>query len=265
MDNGAMKLEWLEAGVALATMIRPDERNSLVLELLDSLEEALALCRKTRARVLILTGSGSSFCAGAHLKYFTDPQSPIGTSAYEIRDNYLSRVSSLFDTIEEMPFITVAAINGYALGGGFELALACDFRLMSSSAKAGLPEVVLGATPNSGGVQKLHRFVGRAKALEWILLGRHLSAADLDRWGMLFAVCEPGALIEDAMQLARSLKELSPQGLAQAKASIYIAEDCDIRTARRAGIEALTSLIGREDWTEGMRAFVEKRKPHFQR
>ena len=263
MDNGALTLEWPEPGVAWATLTRPQQMNSVTLEVLDALEWALEECRRRKVRSLVITGTGKAFCGGAHIKYFTDPASPIGTSAYEIRDNYLRRVSSLFEKFEETPYPIIAAINGYALGAGMEMALACDFRLMSRTAKAGLPETILGATPNSGGVQKLHRFVGRGKAMEWILLAQHLGAEELDRWGMLYKVCEPEDLAGEVMTLARRIGELSPQGIAQAKVSIRMSEDCDVRTARLAGIEALASLIGREDWTEGMTAFVEKRKPRF--
>lgn len=264
MENNAIKLEWPEKGIALATLTRPESMNTLVLDLIDGLQETIEICRARKARALVITGTGRGFCGGAHIKYFTEPDSPIGKSAFDIRDRYLRRVSSLFDYLEETPFATIAAMNGYALGGGFELALACDFRLMSRTAKAGLPEVVLGATPNSGGVQKLQRFVGRGKALEWILLGQHIAAEELERYGLIYRVTEPEDLLDASLALARRLKALSPQGIGQAKASIYMCGDMDLRSARRAGIEALTALIGREDWTEGMNAFVEKRKPNFE-
>lgn len=264
MDNAAIKLEWLDRSIALAMLTRPDQMNSIVLDVIDGLRQIMEICRQRRARSLIVTGSGRAFCGGAHIKYFTEPDSPIGVTAFEIRDNYLRRVSSLFDEIEEAPFVTIAAINGYALGGGFELALACDFRLISRTAEVGLPEVVLGATPNSGGVQKLQRFVGRGKALEWILLGEHVGPDELERRGLVYRVTEPDRLLDASLDLARRLGTLSRQGIGQAKTSIYMSGDTDLRTARRAGIEALTALIGREDWTEGMNAFVEKRQPKFE-
>jgi enoyl-CoA hydratase/carnithine racemase len=240
MQGDAVTLEWSERGVAVATMTRVDAMNTLSLELIEELSRIVALTRQQRARALIITGSGRAFCCGAHLKYFEDPASPIGATPEDIRDKYLWRIATLFDSFEELPFPTIAAINGYALGGGFEMALACDFRIMSKSAGVGLPEVVLGATPGAGGVQKLHRFVGRGKALEWILLGRHLTAAEIEPYGLLYAVVEPDAVLATALELARALKALSPNAIAQAKTSIYIADDADSRSARRAGIEALT-------------------------
>ena len=163
MQGEAISLDWPEHGVAVATMTRAEAMNTLSLELIEELGQVVALTRQQRARVLIITGAGRAFCCGAHLKYFNEPNSPIGTSQEDIRDKYLWRIATLFDSFEELPFPTIAAINGFALGGGFEMALSCDFRIMSRSARVGLPEVVLGATPGAGGVQKLHRFVGRAK------------------------------------------------------------------------------------------------------
>jgi len=263
MRGEAVMLEWPEHGVALATMTRANAMNTLSLELIDELGEVVASTRQVRARALIITGAGRAFCGGAHLKYFEDPASPIGTTPEDIRDKYLWRIASLFDGLEELPFPTIAAINGYALGGGFEMALSCDFRIMSKSARVGLPEVVLGATPGAGGVQKLHRFVGRGKSLEWILLGKHLTAAEIEPYGLLYAAVEPDAVLQTALGLAQALKALSPNAIAQAKTSIYIADDADSRSARRAGLEALTALVGGRDWKEGMAAFAEKRKPRF--
>jgi enoyl-CoA hydratase/carnithine racemase len=263
MQGQAVRLEWSERGVAVATMIRAEAMNTLSLELIEELGEVAALTRRERARALVITGSGRAFCCGAHLKYFNEPDPPIGTSPEDIRDKYLWRIATLFDSFEELPFPTIAAINGFALGGGFEMALSCDFRIMSRSARVGLPEVVLGATPGAGGVQKLHRFVGRAKSLEWILLGKHLTATELEPYGLLYAAVEPDAVLETALELARALKRMSPNALAQAKTSIYVADDVDSRSARRAGVEALTNLIGSRDWKEGMSAFAEKRKPRF--
>lgn len=263
MQGQALSLEWVERGVAVATMTRPEAMNTLSLELIAELEQVIEIGRQERARALILTGSGRAFCCGAHLKYFSEPNPPIGTTPEDIRDRYLWRIASLFDSFEELPFPTIAAINGYALGGGFEMALSSDFRIMSTTARVGLPEVRIGATPGAGGVQKLHRFVGRAKSLEWILLGRHLTADEILPHGLLYAAVEPEALMNASLDLARALKGLSPNAIAQAKTSIYISEDSNSRTARRAGLEALTTLIHGRDWGEGMAAFFEKREPRF--
>jgi len=262
MDGKALTLSWPDKGVALATMTRAGEMNTLSMELLEELEEALDVCRGERATAMIITGSGRAFCCGAHLKYFAgDGVKPF--SPFEIRDNYLNRIALLFDRIEAVPFPVIAAINGFALGGGCEMALACDFRIMSRDARIGLPEVKLGAIPGAGGVQKLLRFVGRGKALEWILLASHLTSDDADRYGLLYAAVDADRVLPAAMELAGRFKKLSPMAIGQSKASIHVSGDVDLRSARRFGLEALTSLIGTRDWEEGMRAFIEKRPPDF--
>jgi enoyl-CoA hydratase/carnithine racemase len=176
---------------------------------------------------------------------------------------YLAPIAELFDGFEEQPYPIIAVINGFALGGGCEMALSADFRLMSRGGSLGLPEVKLGATPGAGGVQKLIRHVGRAKALEWILLGSKISAEEAERRGLVVEITEPDQLLPRALELASSIAELSPAAIAQAKMSIYLAEDADLRTARRFGLEALTTLIGTAENKEGLAAFIEKRRPRF--
>ena len=137
----AVRLGWPERDVALAVLIREREMNSLSLELISELGRALDDAVAAGARAFIVTGAGRAFCAGAHLHYFASVDPRIGAGAFALRDRYLSRVADLFDRIEAAPLAVIAAINGYALGGGCEMSLACDFRLMAESAKIGLPEV----------------------------------------------------------------------------------------------------------------------------
>lgn len=258
----AVALRW-HGRVAVATFTRADELNSLSLEMVDGLRLALATAKAGRAVALVLTGEGRAFCVGAQLKLFLDERAPIGRAGPEWRDNYIAPVAELFDSFEEMPFPIIAAVNGYALGGGAEMAISSDFRIMARTAKLGFPETRLGATPGAGGVQKLVRHLGRTKALEWSLLGEHLSAEELDRAGLLYAVVEPDELIRSALQLAQKFCKLSPAAVAQAKRSVYVSEDADLRTARRYGVEALTGLMGSREWLEGVNAFLEKREPDF--
>jgi len=237
--------------------------NTLTLELIAELGGILDRCLSLKTRALILTGSGRAFCCGAHLDYFTDPASPVGKSQMEIRDNYLARIAALYDRFETMPFPIIAAINGFALGGGCEMAISADFRLMAKTAKIGVPEVKLGAIPGAGGVQKLGRHIGRSRAIEWVLLGKHYTAEEAERAGLLFAVTEPDDLLPAALALAEKLKTLSPMAIAQGKASVYVSEDVDLATARRFGLETLGMLVNSADWVEGMNAFMEKRDPRF--
>lgn len=249
-------------GVMRIRMNRPEKMNTLSLEFLDEFGRAIDAAIAARARVVIVTGSGRAFCAGAHLKYFAGPDR-IFTERFNTRDGYFERIARLFDKVEAIGIPVIAAVNGFAMGGGFELALACDFRILVTTAKVGLPEAKLGATPGAGGVQKLSRHIGRGKALEWIMLARHVGAEEAAAAGLATKVVAPDGLEDAALDLARDLMKVSPQALAQCKMSIHVSGDVDLRSARRFGVEALSALVGSADWLEGMSAFVEKRQPAF--
>jgi enoyl-CoA hydratase/carnithine racemase len=178
-------------------------------------------------------------------------------------DKYLQPIATLFDRIETLPIPVIAAINGFALGGGCEMSLACDFRLMADHTKIGVPEVRIGALAGAGGVQKLHRLVGRGKALEWILLGSHVTAADALLHGLLTSVHAATDLLPAAMALAAKFRLLGPRAVAQSKLAVRLCGDVDLTAARNIGLENLAMLIGSPEWKEGMAAFMEKREPRF--
>ena len=259
----ALTLTWPEPDVALATMIREREMNTLSLELVEELDAALTASVDGGARALVITGQGRAFCAGAHLHYFTVGDPRIGEGSFALRDRYISRIATLFDRIEALPIPVIAAINGFALGGGCEMSLACDFRLMADNTKIGVPEVKIGALPGAGGVQKLHRLVGRGKALEWILLGSHISPQEALAHGLLTSVHAADALMPAALELARRFRLLGPRAVAQSKMAVRMCSDTDLNTARDIGLETLALLIGGKEWQEGMTAFMEKRPPRF--
>lgn len=262
VSNAAARLSEPDRGIWLFEMTRPGEMNTLTLELLDALEASLKHCRSKAARVLVITGAGRAFCCGAHLRYFAGDEA-ILREPFAARERYLSRIASLFDELEECAFPTIAAVNGFALGGGCELALSCDLRILGEGVKIGLPETKLGAIAGAGGVQKLIRHVGRSRAQEWILLARHVDAQEADRAGLAVSVVPVADVLPAAMALARQLRALAPRAIAQSKSTIYASEDADLRTARRYGVEALCMLVGGVEWQEGMSAFVEKRAPEF--
>ncbi len=238
-------------GVLRLRLTRPEEMNTLRLELLDALDAAIDTALDEGARVLIVTGAGRAFCGGAHLKYFAGPQARF-TERFDTRDRYFDRIARLFDRLECIGIPVIAAVNGFAMGGGFELALACDFRILASTARVGLPEARLGATPGAGGVQKLARFIGRGKAAEWIMLGRHVDAAEADAAGPgVPRACRPTRWTRQSLALAAALMALSPQALAQCKLSLHVSGDVDLRSARRFGVEALSALVGGADWLRG--------------
>src|SRR5882672_11251601 len=259
----AVSLAWPQLDIALATMVREREMNTLSLELLDELGAALEASVSGGARALIVTGQGRAFCAGAHLRYFTRPDPRIGEGGFALRDNYLRRIAALFDRIETLPIPVIAAINGFALGGGCEMSLACDFRLMADHAKIGVPEVRIGALAGAGGVQKLHRLVGRGKALEWILLGSHVTATEALGHGLVTSIHSAGDLMAAAMELASRFRLLGPRAVAQSKMAVRMCGDADLSMARNIGLEALAMLIGAPEWEVGMKAFMEKRDPCF--
>lgn len=262
MRTETLSLEWTEGNAALITLLRGAEMNTLTHELLHDLEAALDSLSQRVPRALIITGTGRAFCCGAHLDYF-QVEHMTQDARFRLRDKYLSKIAQLFDRLEDLPFSVIAAINGYALGGGCELALSCDFRIMSQSAQIGLPEVKIGALAGAGGVQKLSRHIGRSKAMEWVLLGTHFSAAQAENCGLLFSITEPGQEVTAALNLAARLRELSPRAVAQSKRAVLACEDMDALSARRFGLEALSMLIDSSDWREGIEAFHEKRAPRF--
>ncbi|MFG1302094.1 enoyl-CoA hydratase-related protein [Xanthobacter sp. V3C-3] len=262
LSLSALELSWPRRGVALVRLTREREMNTLSLPLIAELGQAIDAALDGRARVLVITGTGRAFCCGAHLKYFAGPDA-IFRERFETRDRYFEPIARLFDRIEAIGIPVIAAVNGFAMGGGFELALACDFRILADTARVGLPEARLGATPGAGGVQKLARHIGRGKALEWILLARHVEAAEAAALGLAYRVVPAGQVEAESLALAATLMDLSPLALAQCKASVHLAGDVDLRSARRYGVEALSALVDSADWREGMAAFVEKRAPAF--
>jgi enoyl-CoA hydratase/carnithine racemase len=259
----AVTLSRPEPDIALATMTREREMNTLSLELLEELDAALTASVAGGARALIITGQGRAFCAGAHLRYFTDEDPRIGTGSFALRDRYLQPIATLFDRIETLPIPVIAAINGFALGGGCEMSLACDFRLMADNTKIGVPEVRIGALAGAGGVQKLHRLVGRGKAMEWVLLGSHVAAREALAHGLLTSMHPAEELMPAAMELARRFRLLGARAVAQSKMAVRMCGDADLASARNIGLEALAMLIGGAEWQEGMTAFMEKRPPRF--
>ena len=259
----ALTLTWPHRDIALVTMTREREMNTLSLELLKELDEALTASVDGGARALVITGQGRAFCAGAHLRYFTEGDARIGAGSFALRDHYLQPIATVFDRIEMLPIPVIAAINGFALGGGCEMSVACDFRLMADHAKIGVPEVRIGALAGAGGVQKLHRLVGRGKALEWILLGSHIPAAEALAHGLVTAIHPAADLLPAALELAARFRLLGPRAVAQSKMAVRMCGDADLATARNIGLEALAMLIDGPEWQEGMNAFMEKREPRF--
>jgi enoyl-CoA hydratase len=247
-----------EGGVAVLTVNRPDALNAFDVDTLTELRDHLRrLAEDPEARVVVLTGAGDrAFAAGADIKYMSgldvDQAKEWGRLGHEV--GYL---------LETMPKPTIAAINGFALGGGCELALACDFRYASSNAKLGQPEVNLGIIPGWGGTQRLARAVGLGLAKELILTGRVIEAEEALGIELVNAVYEPGELMPKTLEVARGLAAKAPLALAAAKEAVNraLAGDHGDNLDREA--DYFGELFSSEDAKEGMTAFVEKREARF--
>lgn len=262
-EQTAAQLSWPADGVAQITLTRGDTHNTLSHELLQALDQLLDETASGKARVLIVTGSGKTFCGGAHINLFTDPASPLYRNARAIRDDYVAPIIKVFRRLRETPFVTVAAINGFALGGGCELALSCDFRLMAEHTRIGLTETRLGALAGAGGVQSLAHVIGRAKALEMALLGDQLTASEAKALGLVTAVCAADDLNSAALAFARRLLLCSPISVAETKRALYRCETATAGEADQIALDAVLAASAGDEWWEGMAAFAGRRRPSF--
>ena len=245
-----------EGAVGIITLNRPPV-NSFNYAAIDNLGKAMAELENDKSvRSILITGGGDkAFSAGFDISSFADPM-----------NIWLPRLGhTVFSRIERGSKPVVAAINGFALGGGFELAMACHFRIMvdAEKAKLGLPEINLGIIPGWGGTQRLPRLVGRTRALEIALMGRRINATEAFEWGLLNKVSKPGETLKDAMEYAVALSKRAPLALKAILNAVVLGLD----TNMAAGIEL--ELYGSQitgtskDATEGVTAFMEKREAKF--
>jgi enoyl-CoA hydratase len=256
MSYEFLKVE-MRGAVALLTINRPDKLNALNIRTREEIVTAFReLAEDPAVRVIVVTGAGEkAFIAGADIGEFT------GKSALEQRD--IMQRSRAFDAAEECPKPVIAMVNGYALGGGCELAMSCDIRIASTKAKFGQPEIKLGLIPGGGGTQRLTRLVGEGKAMELILTGDAIDAEEAQRLGLVNQVVAPEELEARTMSLAARIAEMSPVALSLAKKSIKSAARLGLADGLQAEGELFALCFASEDQEEGVRAFMEKRKPVF--
>lgn len=247
-----------EPGIALLTFNRPEKMNALSTALLNRLEALFGeIAADDSVRVVILTGAGDkAFIAGADISEYNDQ-----TFDQFIEYQFYGR--RLFSRLDEFPKPTIGAINGYALGGGFEIALCCDILIASTNARFGLPEGLLGLSPGGGGTQRLTRALGRYVAADVLLSARRLSAERAYALGLVAEVAEPTVLMEAAIDKARYVLKVAPLSAREMKRLMRDGLDASLATGWSMEQEVLFRLYHSQDAAEGIRAFVEKRQPDF--
>jgi enoyl-CoA hydratase/carnithine racemase len=243
-------------GVTLIRLNRPDALNALNSKLLDELCQALDAAEADAAvRCLVLTGSDRAFAAGADIKEMSDK-----TYAQMFAADYFTKAVR---RIEQFRKPIIAAVAGYALGGGCELAMLCDFIIAAETAKFGQPEINLGVMPGIGGTQRLTRFVGKSKAMDMILTARMMDAAEAERAGLVSRVVAPDKLIGEAMAAAAKIAAQSPLAVMMSKQLVEAAYETTLATGVAMERRLFHSLFAFDDQKEGMAAFVEKRPAKF--
>ncbi|MEQ8176241.1 MAG: enoyl-CoA hydratase/isomerase family protein [Syntrophomonadaceae bacterium] len=243
--------------VAVLKLNRPKANNALNSEMLDELIEVMSqIAVDGEIRVLILGSSGRSFSAGGDVESF----SRFGSSeAHE----FAERVVHLERLVVDLPQPTIAAVSGFALGGGMEMVLMCDLRIAADNARFGQPEINLGIIPGAGATQRLVQNISPCQAKEMIFLGETIRAAAAFEMGIVNAVVPLDKLMETALKWAKKLAAKPPLALQIAKKAINAAWSCDIETGMKMECEAWSLLYDTEDQKEGMMALLEKRKPVF--
>jgi len=242
--------------VCLIRLDRPDAMNALNLDLLQELGTALGEAQKNdKVRACVITGSEKAFAGGADIKMMAD-KSFVDVFASDLFTDEEAAISRVRKPI-------IAAVAGYALGGGCELAMMCDFIIAADNAKFGQPEVTLGVMPGMGGSARLTKLVGRSKAMDMALTGRMMGAEEAERSGLVSRVVPAKKLVEEAVGAARKIAEKGALSVMAIKESVNRADEMPLREALLFERRLFHALFATEDQKEGMKAFLEKREPQF--
>ena len=241
--------------VALIQLNRPKELNALNLQLMQEMRDSLQRIDKNeQVKVIIITGNEQAFAAGADIKQMADK------SAIDMLqiDQF-----STWDQIRKTKKPIIAAVSGFALGGGCELAMTCDMIIASESAKFGQPEIKIGVMPGAGGTQRLTKAIGKAKAMELVLTGRFISADEAHRYGLINKVVPVEFYLKEAVQLASEIAQMSPIAIQLAKEAVNRSFETHLDEGLQFERKNFYLAFATEDQKEGMQAFVEKRKPEY--
>jgi enoyl-CoA hydratase len=241
--------------IALVQLNRPKELNALNRELMQELRDALIeLDKNENVRAIIITGNEQAFAAGADIKQMAD-KSAI--------DMLVIDQFSTWDQIRKTKKPIIAAVSGFALGGGCELAMTCDMIIASETAKFGQPEIKIGVMPGAGGTQRLTKAIGKAKAMELVLTGRFISAEDALRYGLINKVVPVEMYLSEALQLAKEIAGMSPIATQLAKESVNRSFETHLDEGLMFERKNFYLTFASEDQKEGMKAFIEKRNPEY--
>ncbi len=248
-----------QGGLLLVTISRPQALNALNTRFFNEMDHLVAAIKEDDGmRVMVITGEGKAFVAGADIAEMVDKDSLAGSAFSRLGQN-------TFRSLEKLPFPVIAAINGFALGGGLELAMACDFRIASAKAKFGQPEVSLGLIPGYAGTQRLSRLTTLGDALFLLLTAEMIGADDALRIGLVQKVTEPEALMEETMRLANLIGSKGPAAVRKVKQVTRAGFEMGFDEGSSLEAEHFGSLFGpASQGEEGMKAFLGKRKPQWQ-
>jgi enoyl-CoA hydratase len=246
----------IDEGVTLIRLNRPQAMNALNGQLMDDLTAALNAAEADPAiRCMVITGSERAFAAGADIKEMASK-----SYAEVYGEDFITRN---WERVASCRKPVIAAVAGYALGGGCELAMMCDFIIAAENAKFGQPEITIGVSPGAGGTQRLPRFAGKSKAMDMVLTGRMMDAAEAERAGLVSRVVPTAQLLDEAMTAAKLIAALSPNAVMLTKEMVNAAYETPLSQGVKLERRLFHSLFAFEDQKEGMAAFIEKRKPLF--
>lgn len=247
----------IQEGIPVLKISRPEALNALNKDLLVEIRESIkSLEQDVSVKAFLLTGEGKAFVAGADIAAMSKYGEKEALDFSELGQN-------VFNTLEESRLVSIALLNGFALGGGMELALACDIRYASNKAKLGLPEVSLGLIPGFGGTQRLARLAGTGVAGEWIYSADMFTAEEAFASGVVNRVTEPDKLLEEGIRLAKSIQSRGGKAISSAKSVMRKSLDLGLEEGMKKERVAFSELFEKEESKEGMTAFLEKRKPDF--
>jgi enoyl-CoA hydratase/carnithine racemase len=244
-----------EQGVALLRLNRPEARNALSPQMRSDIVESLdRLDADPQARCIVIAGTDEFFAAGADIKAMAER--PLDAAPDPKGIEFWQRLAAIGAP-------TIAAVSGYAFGGGCELALACDMIVCDEKTRFGQPEITLGIIPGGGGSQRLARAIGKQRAMEYVLTGRRWDAETAERWGLVNRVVGKGKWLEEAIELARLIAERPPVAVRLAKQAVLAAEETALAEGLKTERGLFDKAMATEDRVEGMNAFLEKRPPRF--